>query len=150
LLKSVFHKLFNKVAQHYSNLAFNSADAGMKEIYMTKSTTGLKIAAKLQNASYLDAVVKIAVIDFNKSKFFETKIDSNGYLFAFKNKVLDCRTCEIRDIKPDDYVMTNTGYEFPEYIDEDLKKVIEDCKFKPSNILNTLIIKTKINIKIKL
>lgn len=126
LLKSVFHKLFNKVAQHYSNLAFNSADAGMKEIYMTKSTTGLKIAAKLQNASYLDAVVKIAVIDFNKSKFFETKIDSNGYLFAFKNKVLDCRTCEIRDIKPDDYVMTNTGYEFPEYIDEDLKKVIED------------------------
>jgi len=126
LLKSIFHRLFIRVAQQYSNLAFNAADAGMKDIYIAKSTTSLKIATKLQNASYLDAVVKIAVIDFNKSKFFETKIDSNGFLFAFKNKVLDCRTCEIRDIRPNDYIMINTGYDYPEYIDEDLKIVVED------------------------
>ena len=125
LLKSVFHKLFIKIAQHYSNLAFNSGD-GMKEIYIAKSTNSMKIATKLQNASYLDSVVKLAQIDFNKSKFFETKIDSNGNLFAFKNKILDCRTLEIRDIRPNDYIMINTDYDYPEYIDEDLKTIIEN------------------------
>lgn len=125
LLKSVIYKLFLKVAQHFTNLMHNNTD-GMKEMYEVKAKIAIKTATKLQNASYLDAVVKIAVIDFNKSKFFETKIDSNGYLFAFKNKVLDCRTLEIRDIRPLDYIMTNTNYDYPEYIDEDLKRIIED------------------------
>jgi hypothetical protein len=35
-------------------------------------------SSNLQNASYLENIVKIAEIDFNKSKFFETKIDSNN------------------------------------------------------------------------
>lgn len=126
LLKSVIYKLFLKVAQHYCSLSSNSNDEAQKELYTKKSATAIKIANKLLNASYLDAVVKIAVIDFNKSQFFETKIDSNGYLFAFKNKVLDCRTLEIRDIRPLDYIMLNTGYDYPEYIDEDLKGTIED------------------------
>jgi len=115
-----------KVSYHYSNLAFNSKDDGIKDIYLAQSTTAIKLSTKLQNATYLDAVVKIAVIDFNKSKFFETKIDSNGYLFAFKNQVLDCRSLEIRDIRPDDYIMLNTGYDYPEYIDDELKIIIED------------------------
>lgn len=126
LLKSIFHKLFLKVAQNYSNLAFNTNDNAQKDIYLSKSKSALTIATKLHNASYLDAIVKIAVIDFNKSKFFETKIDNNGHLFAFNNKVLDCRTLEIRDIRPDDYILINTDYEYPEYIDEDLKTIIED------------------------
>ena len=126
LLKSVFHKLFLKVAQNYNNLAFNTNDSGQKDIYASKSKSAITIATKLHNASYLDAVVKIAVIDFNKSKFFETKIDSNGYLFAFKNKVLDCKSLEIRDIRPDDYIMINTGYDYPEYIDDELKTIIEE------------------------
>ena len=126
LLKSVFHKLFLKVVQYYSNLNFNTQDTGLKEIYANKSATALKISINLQNASFLESVVKIALIDFNKSKFFETKIDSNGNLFAFRNKVLDCRTLEIRDAKPNDYIMINTGYDFPEYVDEDLKTIVED------------------------
>ena len=126
LLKSVFHKLFLKVVQYYSNLNFNTQDAGMKEIYANKSAIALKISINLQNASFLESVVKIALIDFNKSKFFETKIDSNGNLFAFRNKVLDCRTLEIRDAKPNDYIMINTGYDYPEYVDDDLKKIVED------------------------
>ena len=85
-----------------------------------------KISLNLQNASFLENIVKIAVIDFKKIKFFETKIDSNGNLFAFKNKVLDCRSLIIRDIKPNDYIMNNTGYDYPEYTDEDLKTIIED------------------------
>ena len=67
LLKSVFNKLFLKVAQNYNNLAFNTNDSGQKDIYASKSKSAITIATKLHNASYLDAVVKIAVIDFSKS-----------------------------------------------------------------------------------
>ncbi len=42
-------------------------------------------------------------------------------IFAFTNKVLDCRILKIRDIRPNDYIMNNTGHVYSEYIDEDLK-----------------------------
>lgn len=126
LLKSVFHKLFVKVAQSYNTLIIQADDESLKEFYNKRAVSALKISTKLHNSSYLDAIVKLAQIDFNKSKFFENKIDSNGYLFAFKNKVLDCRSLEIRDIRPDDYIMINTGYDYPEYIDDELKTIVED------------------------
>jgi len=103
-----------------------STDEGEKELLNRKSASAMKIAFQLQNSGYLDAIIKIATIDFTKSKFFETKIDSNHNLFAFNNKVFDCRTCEIRNIKPNDYIMINTGYDYPEFIDEDLKLDIEN------------------------
>ncbi len=31
---------------------------------------------------------------------------------------------EDRDIEPEDYIMTNTGYNFPQYVDEDCKNMI--------------------------
>ena len=126
LLKSIFAKLFTLQSQLYNKLYLTSNDEATKELIAKQSTTALKIGFQLQNASYMDSIVKIAIIDFNKSRFFENKIDSNGYLFAFKNKVLDCRTLEIRDIKPNDYIMNNTGYDYPEYIDDDLKIIVED------------------------
>ena len=43
----------------------------------------------------------------------------NGNLFAFLNKVFDCKSNKFRCIEPDDYVITNTGYDYPEYIDDD-------------------------------
>ena len=36
-----------------------------------------------------------------------------------QNKVYDFRTKELRYIRPDDYVTTNTGYDYPEYIEEE-------------------------------
>jgi len=126
LLKSIVHKLFIKVAQYYNHLLYNTTDDNLKDNYNLKVKSASKIAVKLHNASYLEGIVKIAMIDFNKSKFFETKIDSNGFLFAFKNKVLDCRSLEIRDIRSNDYIMTNTGYDYPEYIDDDLKEIIKN------------------------
>jgi hypothetical protein len=126
LLKSVFHKLFTLISLHFNSLILKTIDEGEKEFLAKKSASALKIAFQLQNIGFLESITKVAKIDFNKSKFFETKIDSKGYLLAFKNKVLDCRTCEIRDIKPDDYIMINTNYDYPEYTDEDNKKIIED------------------------
>ncbi len=62
---------------------------GIKELYNSKSSNAFKISLNLQNASYLENIVKMTMIDFNESKFFETKNDSNGHLFAFKNQVLE-------------------------------------------------------------
>jgi hypothetical protein len=126
LLKSVVSKLFTEVGLQFMKKANSLDDEEKKAFLTTKSVSALKIAYQLKNVSYVDNIVKFSKVDLNRSKFYETKIDSNGYLFAFKNKVLDCRSLEIRSIKPDDYIMINTGYDYPEYIDEDLKIVVED------------------------
>ncbi|KAJ1639302.1 hypothetical protein T492DRAFT_832926 [Pavlovales sp. CCMP2436] len=85
-----------------------------------------EIATKLLQTPYLKGVVDMTMIDFSKNCFFEKKIDSYGNLFAFSNKVFDCRTEEVRDILSSDYIMNNTGYIYPEEIDEKAKTIIED------------------------
>ena len=126
LMISIVANKFLSRATYYNQKVALSTDEGEKELLNRKSAGAMKIAFQLQNSGYLDSVIKIATIDFTKSKFFETKIDSNHNLFAFNNKVFDCRTCEIRNIKPNDYIMINTGYDYPEFIDEDLKLDIEN------------------------
>ena len=83
-----------------------------------------KIALKLHNNTFINAITETSKIIFNKDKFFESKIDMNGNLFAFSNKVFDCKTNQFRNIEPNDYIMTNTGYDYPEYIDEDSYKIL--------------------------
>jgi putative DNA primase/helicase len=61
-----------------------------------------------------------------KSKFYEDLIDSNSHLFAFSNKVFDFNTNTYRPIKPLDYIMTNTGYDFPEYVEDCDVKFLEE------------------------
>ena len=126
LLKSVVMKTFNLVAVHYNKLVYSTEDQGLKDIYDAKVKQAQKIALKLKNSSYISSVIKMAECDFNKSDFYETKIDSLGYLFAFNNKVLDCNTKEIRKIRPADFIMTTTGYDYPEYIDDEIKTTIEE------------------------
>ena len=125
LLKTIIHKLFVNTASYYNKLIFEEQDEGKQKLLKDKSVECIKISTKLHNISFLESVSKMATIDFNFPKFYETKIDSYGNLFAFRNKVFDCKTCEVRPIKPTDYIMNNTEYDYPEYIDEDLKEVIE-------------------------
>jgi hypothetical protein len=126
LLINIVAKKYLNRATYYNTKVAISNDDGEKELLNRKSASAMKIAFQLQNSGYLDSIIKIAHIDFTKSKFFETKIDSKGFLFAFKNKLLDCRSLEIRNIRPDDYIMNNTGYDYPEYIDEDYVKKINE------------------------
>jgi len=91
-----------------------------------KSADSFKIALKLHNNTFINAITETSKITFNKDKFFETKIDMNGNLFAFSNKVFDCKTNKLRNIEPDDYIMTNTGYDFPEYIDDDSNDTLNE------------------------
>ena len=66
----------------------------------------------------MDSIMKCEVL-YLKEGFYEDYIDSKPYLYAFKNKVYDFRTKELRYIKPDDYIMTNTGYDYPEYVEDE-------------------------------
>ena len=50
----------------------------------------------------------------------------NGNLFAFSNKVFGCKTNKLRNIEPDDFIMTNTGYDCPAYINEESVKILNE------------------------
>lgn len=83
-----------------------------------------EIALKLKMAGIGRCIVEMAMIDFSDNKFYEKKLDSRGDLFAFSNKVLDCKLFEVRPIRPSDYIMNNTGYVFPETSDPYIEKEI--------------------------
>ena len=89
LLSSIISKIFYDTAGFYSNLIYNETDESKKELYKSKSSSAMKLSTKLEMSSYISSVVEVAKCDFNINNFYETKFDSNGNLFAFKNKVLD-------------------------------------------------------------
>jgi hypothetical protein len=126
LLSTVVSDIFKLVAYIYTKKAMEEeTDDGTKEILTEKSKKSLSIALKLHNSTFLKSITDTCQINFNKDKFYESKIDSLGYLFAFSDKVLDCNTLEVRSIEPEDYIMTNTGYSYPQYVDEECKTIIE-------------------------
>jgi len=80
-----------------------------------------KIIKELQNSSYMSSVMKEIECKYKKKKFYDEYIDSKPYLFAFKNKVYDFNKNELRPIRLDDYIMTNTGYNYPiDFNDDDI------------------------------
>ena len=65
-----------------------------------KSADSFKIALKLHNNTFINAITETSKITFNKDKFFETKIDMNGNLFAFSNKVFASNSYEEKVSSP--------------------------------------------------
>ena len=64
------------------------------------SKISIKISLNLHNKTFINAIADTAEINFNKTDFYKDKIDSNGDLYAFSNKVFDFKTNTIRNIKP--------------------------------------------------
>ena len=60
-------------------------------------------------------------------KDLDAKIDVRLDLFAFKNKVFDIKKGIYRDIKKDDYICRNTGYDAPDNIKD--FSIIDDLLF---------------------
>ena len=63
---------------------------------------------------------------FQKNKFKKDFLDSNGHLFAFSDKLFDFSVKVgdnikdyMRNILPTDYIQSNTGYPFPQNINQD-------------------------------
>jgi P4 family phage/plasmid primase-like protien len=78
-----------------------------------------KIIKELQSSTFMSGVMNSISTIYNKKGFYEECIDSKGHLFAFKNKVYDFNKNELRNIRLDDYIMTNTEYDYPDKVNDD-------------------------------
>ena len=130
ILKGLLSSVVSDIFKHYCNVLKKSIkedteeNKPFNENIKKKCQNCSKIALKLHNNTFINAISETSKITLNKDKFFESKIDMNGNLFAFSNKVFDCKTNQFRKIEPNDYIMTNTGYDYPEYIDEESYKIL--------------------------
>lgn len=120
LLFDVYY-LFTKI--YYQNIAINSEKATEEEYEFNKKCgIAMSINIALSNAKSYKAIRGDYLVKLLSDSNFEEKLDSNLDLFAFSDKVIDLRTKEIRDIKPNDYISINTGYTYPtsklKYVDE--------------------------------
>jgi len=61
------------------------------------------ITKNLKTTSFIDAVMKECLGLFLDSDF-EDKLNENHFLFSFKNGILDLKTGEFRDGRPDDFI----------------------------------------------
>jgi P4 family phage/plasmid primase-like protien len=89
-----------------------------------------KLVGSLKSATFKNNIMKECQEFFYNQHFLE-KLDTNPYLVGFSNGVLDLRTCEFRDGKPEDYIYKTCGYNYQEF-DEDDPEVLEvkDFLFK--------------------
>ena len=130
ILKGLLSSVVSDIFKHYCNVLKKSIkedteeNKPFNENIKKKCQNCSKISLKLHNNTFINAISETSKITLNKDKFFESKIDMNGNLFAFSNKVFDCKTNQFRKIEPNDYIMTNTGYDYPEYIDEESYKIL--------------------------
>ena len=118
MIPKIISKMFISTSMKYNSMAYNEEEGPMKDLFVEKAKKSLKIAAQLCNAPFVGHILKMCVPLFAVDDFYEKSLDSKGYLFAFKNKVFDFNTNQLREIKPKDYIMTNTGYNYTEIIDE--------------------------------
>jgi P4 family phage/plasmid primase-like protien len=119
LIQIILNQVFNiHIKNIWKELCVPNIEEGKKNILDEQVKRAFKTTQCLQNSTYIDSIMKCEVL-YLKEGFYEDYIDSKPYLYAFKNKVYDFRTKELRYIKPDDYIMTNTGYDYPEYIEDE-------------------------------
>ena len=127
ILKYLIQKVLGRIFETERNELMKKIDElNMKEVKDDKQISPLNEKLKnimftlssLQNSTFIEGVMRNKVL-YLKDGFYEDYIDSKPYLYAFKNKVYDFRTKKLRYIKTDDYIMTNTGYNYPENIKEE-------------------------------
>ena len=124
LIPKIISKIFLlRYSYYYSKIA---EDELKKDIYEKNGKDCHKITLNCNTDGYIKSVINRCISLFASDDFYEKCLDSKGNLFAFKNKVYDFNTYILRNIKPDDYILTHTGYIYPEYDDKDVKKNIID------------------------
>jgi len=130
-------ELLELVKKEYVSKAMdNSLEKEERDKMLKLAEKVEKLINNIKHTSYRNSVVKGNYSLYIKQKFNQKYLDSNTHLFAFSNKLFDFSLNPdkkenltindfIRDIKPKDYIMTNTGYAFPLLCDEENK----DLKF---------------------
>jgi len=131
MLKGILQVVLSRAFLIYSSSLTKSVydgtitDESMKQIILNDASKAIKIATQLGNKKYIKDICDYKEL-YLKDKFGEKLIDNKPYLYAFSNKVFDFKINKLRNIKPDDYIMTNTEYEYPEYIDKEDTDFLEN------------------------
>jgi len=81
-----------------------------KEEFKKKGKTILDLVVKLKTTSFKDNIMKESKELFN-NKDFVKKLDSNPFILGFTNGVYDLKKGELRNGRPDDYLMMTTEIE---------------------------------------
>jgi len=110
-------------------LTIKCSDPALQAVYEEKSKKAWNVGQLLGSNSFSDSIVKSSKTLFMKENFYEDKLDSNTHLLAFSNKVFNMTSNKIRDIIPNDYIMTHTGYEYPENVEDEFVNFL-DTYFK--------------------
>lgn len=85
-----------------------------------------KISQKLGGTQFIKGIIEKLEAKYHQDDILN-KIDSNNMLLCFKNKVFDFSLWEYRDIDKNDYCMSNTGYNAPDFENQFIRKEINDC-----------------------
>jgi len=106
-----------KEIRHYKRQIDSSSE---DEEEVSKLIGTNKFELKIGMASFVEGTTKFVSNDYMNHNL-PNLIDESRYLFAFKNKVVDLKTMEVRNIRPDDYICINTGYDYPEFVKQEDK-----------------------------
>ena len=74
------------------------------------------ITKNLKTTNFIDNVMKECRGLFYNKEFIQ-KLDENHFLFSFKNGILDLKTGEFRDGRPDDFISLCCGVNYVKYSD---------------------------------
>jgi len=107
------------------------------------------IRKNLQTTSFIDNVMKECGSQFYDPEFIN-KLDENHYLFSFKNGILDLKTGEFRNGRPDDYISLTCGVNYVPFSEdlpylEDIRDFLrkvqpqEDCRMFLLTLLSSLL-----------
>jgi len=126
VLSDILPVLINKPMQKFIQRAFdtNLTDEERKTA-SNQAKDCIALIKNLKSTSMLNNIPKHNHL-FMKEYFKQDYLDTNAHLFAFSNKVFDFEEKTLRPIKPTDYILTNTGYDYPEYDCEDDRKFIQE------------------------
>lgn len=124
-------ELLELIKREYVSNSIDAEEKEEKDKWLKKAEKVDKLINNIKNTSYRNNVVKNISL-YIKEDFNEKYLDSKTHLFAFNDKVFDFSlnpdkkenlTIDdfIRDIKPKDYIMTNTGYSYPDPLEYDKK-----------------------------
>ena len=124
-------ELLELISKEYVAKAMdNTLEKEERDKWLKKAEKVEKLINSIKLTPFRNNVIKGNYSLYIKQDFKENCLDSNTHLFAFSNKVFDFSLNPskkenltindfIRYIKPNDYIMTNSGYPYPEECDEE-------------------------------
>jgi len=140
IIPDIGNSLFNLIFKEYISKSMDaSLDENDRKNFLEKSHRVRKLINGFGTTPFRNNIIKGHYYLYHKENFKEDFLDSKTHLFAFSDKLFDFslkpdkpkdRDLTINDfiryIKPDDYISTNTGYQFPSECDEEYTTTLDN------------------------